>query len=419
MDMPSPVTLNSAEGYSHSSHERSNDIPSSGVAPTASSSTSVKRPRGQNKNSKVNDMIHKDGPLNLEFKDEYVVPVGDNFGAWSRIISKIVLDHCDLHYQSWTMVPDEMVKRLEEQVKDKFVLDTELQKHKDALKHQLGKAYNRKRSALHLKNYQIYFKNVDSDDLVAVANAQAEARANVPTGISLEQWPAICDSFEVDIWKKKSERNKKNRAKMETNHTAGSTTFINIIHKKAKKTNAAPNPIEIYKDTHTNKDGIFVSEYAESKYNEMESIAANSDNTNASQEDIVLKVLGGHRSGHVKGKGCGAKPTKSNSSCNQQNHDECLAKQLETEEKLAAMEASFQAEIRESKASQIAMEATFQAEIKESKASQAAMEAAFQAQIKESKASQAAMQAQMEMLLKHIGGIGGSSYGSQASGSNI
>ncbi|XP_059436606.1 uncharacterized protein LOC132169613 [Corylus avellana] len=319
MDMPSPVTLDSAEGHGHSSHKRSNDIPSSGVAPTVSSITSVRRPRGQNKNSKVNDTIDKDGPLTLEFKDDYVVPVGDNAGAWSRIISKIVLNHCDLHYQSWTMVPDEM---------GKFVLDMELQKHKDALKHQLGKAYNRTRSALHLKNYKIYFKNVESDDSVAVANAQAEARANVPTGISPEQWPAICDSFEVDTWKKKSERNKKNRAKMETNYTAGSTTFVNIIHKKAKKTNAAPNPIEIYKVTHTNKDGKFVSDYAESKYNEMESIAANFDNTNASQEDIVLKVLGGHRSGHVRGKGCGAIPTKSNSSsaCNQQNHDECLAK---------------------------------------------------------------------------------------------
>ena len=75
----------------------------------------------------------------------------------------------------------------------------------------------------------------------------------------------------------------------------------------------------------------------------MESIVANSDNTNTSQEDIVLKVLRGHRSGHVRGKGCGVIPTWSNSSttcyaAQLHNHDECMAKQLETEKKLAVLE---------------------------------------------------------------------------------
>ena len=77
----------------------------------------------------------------------------------------------------------------------------------------------------------------------------------------------------------------------------------------------------------------------------MESIVANSDNTNTSQEDIVLKVLGGHRSRHVRGKGCGAIPTRSNSSSaySQHNHDECLAKQLEIEKKLAEMQEAQEA----------------------------------------------------------------------------
>jgi hypothetical protein len=65
----------------------------------------------------------------------------------------------------------------------------------------------------------------------------------------------------------------------------------------------------------------------------MKSIAASSDSVNSSQEDIVLKVLGGHRSGHVRGKGCGAIPPRSISSSahTHYNHDECLVKQLETE----------------------------------------------------------------------------------------
>ena len=62
-------------------------------------------------------MIEKNGPLTLEFKDDYKVPMGENAEAWSRIISRIVYDHCDLHYQSWSKVPKEMVKGLEQRAK--------------------------------------------------------------------------------------------------------------------------------------------------------------------------------------------------------------------------------------------------------------------------------------------------------------
>ena len=62
-------------------------------------------------------MIDKDDPITLEFEDDCLVLVGENVKAWSRIISKIVYDNCDLHYQSWSKVPHEMVKGLKEHVK--------------------------------------------------------------------------------------------------------------------------------------------------------------------------------------------------------------------------------------------------------------------------------------------------------------
>jgi hypothetical protein len=34
-----------------------------------------------------------------------------------------------------------------------------------------------------------------------VANAKVEARANVPSDIYPEQWLAICDSLETELWK--------------------------------------------------------------------------------------------------------------------------------------------------------------------------------------------------------------------------
>jgi hypothetical protein len=67
---------------------------------------------------------------------------------------------------------------------DKFNLDMELKKHKEALKHQLCLSYRRHHSDLHTHHCRIYFKNVDSRDSAVVANTKVEARANVPDGIS-------------------------------------------------------------------------------------------------------------------------------------------------------------------------------------------------------------------------------------------
>jgi hypothetical protein len=67
-------------------------------------------------NLRFNDMIDKHSPLTLEWSDKYLVPVDKNVETWSRIISTIVYDHCDLQYDSWSKVSDVMVKSLEERV---------------------------------------------------------------------------------------------------------------------------------------------------------------------------------------------------------------------------------------------------------------------------------------------------------------
>jgi hypothetical protein len=40
--------------------------------------------------------------------------------------------------------------------------------------------------------------------------------------------------FLVEFLQQKSERNKKNRAEMKTNHTADSSPFVNVVYKKVK-----------------------------------------------------------------------------------------------------------------------------------------------------------------------------------------
>jgi len=47
--------------------------------------------------------------------------------------------------------------------------------------------------------------------------------------------------------------------------------------------------------------------------NEIESIA-NTDSVDCTKEEIISQVMGGARSGYVRGMGCGVVPTPSNSS---------------------------------------------------------------------------------------------------------
>jgi hypothetical protein len=62
----------------------------------------------------------------------------------------------------------------------------ELKLHRDALKYELQMAYKRHHSKLHLKKYKIYFKDVDSQDSVVMANAILKVKANALEGISPE-----------------------------------------------------------------------------------------------------------------------------------------------------------------------------------------------------------------------------------------
>jgi len=191
--------------------------------------TSVRKTRGKNKNKRLNELV-KNGPIDLLFEDECRAPVGENSSCWSRKISEVVKNHCDLHHVRWGYVPNSMKEMLEALVmvrlslfmcimsfatnnvtkilpfffvitmaQDNFKLDLSQKSHQSGLGFQLGKCYSRYRSELY-QAYQRNFEGLDMTESTAVANAKVEARDNVPKGVSREKWPAICDSFESKYW---------------------------------------------------------------------------------------------------------------------------------------------------------------------------------------------------------------------------
>lgn len=43
------------------------------------------------------EMVDRDGPINIEIKDDMHLPEKENDSSWSRKISEVVYNHCDLH----------------------------------------------------------------------------------------------------------------------------------------------------------------------------------------------------------------------------------------------------------------------------------------------------------------------------------
>ncbi|KAL5728342.1 hypothetical protein ACHQM5_001438 [Ranunculus cassubicifolius] len=62
-----------------------------------------------------------------------------------------------------------------------------------------------------------YYKNLgDSID----------KRQSPPKNLSQENWNALCNTFETEEFKKRSEKNSENRAQLPVNHRGGSKPFV-------------------------------------------------------------------------------------------------------------------------------------------------------------------------------------------------
>ncbi|MFS7969398.1 putative transposase, Ptta/En/Spm, plant [Helianthus anomalus] len=92
----------------------------------------------------------------------------------------------------------------------------------------------------------------------------ARARANIPKGMSEEDWNKTVDYFLTKEHKDRSCANKSNRQKqLYTNH-GGSSTYSIFCFKKDK------TRLEAFKNGQTLKDGRFASDPEEQKYEELQ-----------------------------------------------------------------------------------------------------------------------------------------------------
>ncbi|KAG6619784.1 hypothetical protein I3842_Q081900 [Carya illinoinensis] len=159
-----------------------------------------------------------------------------------------------------------------------FVLDWTKKNHRNTVTKTLRKRFNHIRYELH-KIYKSYKTN-------------EEALANVPELVTPATWVKLCSRWSSAEFRMISEKNKSNRAKQQTNHTTGRTSFVRLMQMRSDE-----HLIDFFKGNvrWSKKKGKFVTPTTEE--NIFERI-----HTKDVAASIFREVLG-HRPGHARGLG--------------------------------------------------------------------------------------------------------------------
>ncbi|XP_020080546.1 uncharacterized protein LOC109704191 isoform X7 [Ananas comosus] len=127
-----------------------------------------------------------------------------------------------------------------------------------------------------------------------------------------DQWKHLVDFSNSEEGQARCLRNKVNRSKQVTLHTAGSKSFARIREEERKNKGILPTRAELFKITHIHKDGAPVNAECASKISDIDKITM--DNPEKAKKalkegDLFLEVFGKERHGHVRGLGLGPCPT--------------------------------------------------------------------------------------------------------------
>ncbi|CAK9178212.1 unnamed protein product [Ilex paraguariensis] len=149
-------------------------------------------------------------------------------------------------------------------------------------------------------------------------------------------------TFSSDEFKKRSAQNARDRAMQNTPHVTGTKSFARMGVEMTAQTGEVLGPIELYKITHySNKKHFWVNDYVHHNYEQMVELQSQPIEENEApvcEEEICSEVLG-HKSGYIRGRGHGPKPSRSLSKHHNKLKLEAANKMAnELEEKLSAQQ---------------------------------------------------------------------------------
>ncbi|KAL8103339.1 hypothetical protein AgCh_027781 [Apium graveolens] len=145
----------------------------------------------------------------------------------------------------------------------------------------------------------------------AYARAKASGRTpfdHRPPYFSPDVWRYFCDRWVSEAHIAKSETSKKNREKLEVNHTAGAKPFDDVREELERSTGVPPSLLKLWETTHKKKDtGDWVTEAAKEIYERYSALASKqlstaSPCTPADEPlDLWLQATGGIKKNRIIG----------------------------------------------------------------------------------------------------------------------
>ncbi|KAK1431764.1 hypothetical protein QVD17_08390 [Tagetes erecta] len=235
-------------------------------------------------------------------------PVGEVMDLYGREASIYMWWSIPFDKHSWSNVSSAMRNALREHMKERFDLDA-IEKDPDCSKLESGIC------GIFMKKYRTR-KNEAKQRFTKLGGKEKayEAKENPPVGMNAENWRKAVDFFMTEEHEKCSTAKKAVRKKQKYVNRGGTSSYSSTCYKKVIS-------LDQFHDAHTDKDGKFDSELAESLYKDLkkeyecqnEALGEEGSSSQLHPRDVQIfeKVMGSRR-GHVRG--IGPKPSSASPS---------------------------------------------------------------------------------------------------------
>ncbi|XP_057955944.1 uncharacterized protein LOC131149492 isoform X2 [Malania oleifera] len=261
-------------------------------------SGSTKKVRGLTRGVKYAKKLQSGENSHAEIQLEAGRIVGENSQEFVTKLGIVVRNNAPLQVKKWGQIPKESKAKLWDvaQVELKLI-DNEV--NRIYVMEQMQRQYRNWRSELYRKHYLKY-------------NTDEERLQNIPPYRSEADWQYLVTYFGSDEYKAISERNKKNRAKQDIVHIAGSKSFARMRYENQnKETGAKPSQMEMWQKTHQRKDGSWANQQSSDVWLQMKQYSTQTceQKTPLTEDEILVRVLGVEKSRYLRRRGVSAEPS--------------------------------------------------------------------------------------------------------------
>ncbi|KAL0926202.1 hypothetical protein M5K25_002413 [Dendrobium thyrsiflorum] len=220
-------------------------------------------------------------------------PVGEHHSKLSREAGIIIRNFTPMQVERWDQISDADKEILLKKLMVKIDLSIEESHVKECVMHTMSKRFSDFRS----KAY-VHYKKLGGR-MLARKKPYKELMERP------DVWIWLCNFFESETFKKKSESNSRNRSMLKFVHRMGTKSLVAHLYEKKL------SRIELYKEEFTDKEKKWVSEDCRAKYDKMLEIRQKIiDEGGIVDETIICAKVLGETSSYIRGLGYGPKPMK-------------------------------------------------------------------------------------------------------------